>query len=194
MERPEELRGWDALEGWGGGEEGGGVGAARGRKTQDEGAALSNFAEFELERAAVPLGELAADEETEPGARLGAEAGIIDPEEALEDLVLLIARDADAAVLDDQRGAAVGDHGQLDPGPSGAVGERVVDQVVDDAGQLLPVRRDRDRLIGLAIGHFRTEQSSSGLGAAEHLTIHLTEVELLCIRCRRAALYARVCD
>src|ERR1700737_2813436 len=125
--------------------------AARGRKAKHERTALAQLAEFELERAAVPLRELAADKETEAGARLRTEAGIIDPEEPLEDLVLLLARDADAAVFDDQRWAAVGDYRQLDPRPPGAVGQRVVDQVVDDARQLFPVRRHRDRFVGLAV-------------------------------------------
>ena len=78
------------------------MGAARRWEAKHERAALAELAELELERAAVALRELAADEEPQPGARLRAEAGIIDAEEALEDLVLLVARDADAAVFDDQ--------------------------------------------------------------------------------------------
>src|SRR6202040_3107051 len=104
-----------ALEGRGRGVEAGGVGAARGRKAKDKSAALAELAELELERATVPLREFAADEQTQPGTRLRTEARIVDSEEALEDLVLLVARDADAAVLDDQGRAAIGDDGQLDP-------------------------------------------------------------------------------
>src|ERR1700682_5730373 len=65
------------------GDEAGGVRAARGRQAKDERTALAQLAKLELERAAVPLRELAADEETEAGARLRTEAGIIDPEEPL---------------------------------------------------------------------------------------------------------------
>ena len=92
------------------------MGATCRREAKHERTALAQLAELELERAAVPLRELAADEEPEPGARLRAKAGIIDAEEALEDLVLLVARDADAAVFDDQRGATVANDRQLDQG------------------------------------------------------------------------------
>src|SRR5437588_5269190 len=113
--------GRDALESWFGRHERGGLGAACRRKAEHEGAALAEFAGLEGERAAVSLRELAADEEAEPGAGLRAEARIVDPEEALEDLVLLVARDADAAVLDDQRRAALGRNSEPDPRPSGAI-------------------------------------------------------------------------
>src|SRR2546422_9851175 len=115
------------------------------------------------------LRELAADKETQPGSRLRAESGIIDAEEALEDLVLLVARDADAAVFDDQRRAAVADDCQLDPRPPSAVGQRVVDQVVDDARQLLAVGGDRDRLVRLRLRHLRPPQAGTRLRAAHRL-------------------------
>src|SRR2546426_4853568 len=137
------------------------------------------------------LRELAADKETQPGSRLRAESGIIDAEEALEDLVLLVARDADAAVFDDQRRAAVADDCQLEPRPSGAVRQRVVDQVIDDARQLLPVGGDRDRLVRLAVRDLRTEQSGTSLGAAHRLAGHLAEIERLSIRRYGATLDAR---
>src|SRR6266550_2353305 len=180
------LRSLDALERRRRGHESGGLGAARRREAKYEGAPLTELAELELERAAVPLRELAADEEPQPGARLRAEAGIIDAEEPLEDLVLLLASDADAAVFDDQGGAAVADDRQLDPGPSGAVGQRVVDQVVDDARQLLAVGGDRDRLLGLAVRDLRPEQSGAGLGAPHRLAGHLAKIERLRI-CRHGA-------
>src|SRR6266566_5586736 len=184
------LRGGDALERRGRGHESGGLGAARRREAKHEGAPLTELAELELERAAVPLRELAADEEPQPRAGLRAEAGIIDAEEALEDLVLLLARDADAAVFDDQRGTAVADDRELDPGPSGAVGQRVVDQVVDDARQLLAVGGDRDRLLGLAVRDLRPEQSGAGLGAPHRLAGHLAKIERLRIGRHGAALDA----
>src|SRR2546423_6680317 len=103
----ESLRGWNALEGWGGWQERCRVGAACGREVQHEGTAFTDFAGLEGERPAVALRQLTADEEAQPGARLRAQAGIVDPEEAFEDLVLLVAGDADPLVLDDQRGTAL---------------------------------------------------------------------------------------
>src|SRR5437870_2679823 len=185
------LRSLDALERRDRGHEGGGMGATRRRKAKHEGAALTELAELELERAAVPLRELAADEEPQPRARLRAEAGIIDAEEALEDLVLLLARDADTAVFDDQRGAAVADDRKLDPGPSGAVGRRVVDQVVDDARQLLAVGGDRDRLIRLAVHDLCPKQPGTSLGAPHRLASHLAQIERLRIRRDGATFDAR---
>src|SRR5438128_4990578 len=176
------LRSLDALERRDRGHEGGCVGATRRREAKHEGTALAQLAELELERAAVPLRELAADEEPQPGARLRAEAGIIDAEEALEDLVLLLARDADTAVFDDQRRSAVADDCQLDPRPPSAVGQRVVDQVVDDARQLLAVGGDRDRLVRLAVRDLRPQQAGPRLGASHRLAGHLAELERLGIR------------
>src|SRR5260370_31818588 len=185
------LAGRHALEGWGGGEEGGGLGAARGWKAKNKGAALADFAELESERASVPLGELAADEEAEAGAGLRAEPRIVEPAKALKNLVLLVARDPDAAVLDDQGWAAVVDDGKLDPRPSRAIGQGVVDQVVDDAGQLLPVGGNRNELIRVAVGYFRPKQAGTGLGASDRLASHLAEIERLGIGRPRPALDAR---
>src|SRR2546428_11862730 len=175
--RGDLLGGGDALERWGHGEEGGGMGPTRRRKTKHERTALAAFAELELERAAMTLRELAADKETQPGSRLRAESGIIDAEEALEDLVLLVARDADAAVFDDQRRAAVADDCQLDPRPPSAVGQRVVDQVIDDARQLLAVGGDRDRLVRLAVPDLRPPPAAPRPRPAHRPAGHLPEVQ-----------------
>ena len=60
------------------------MGAACRREAKDEGTAFADLAGLERERAAVPLGQLPADEEAQPGARLRAQARIVDPEKALE--------------------------------------------------------------------------------------------------------------
>ena len=96
----------------------------------------------------MPLGQLAADEETEPGAGLGPNCRIVNPEEALEDLFVLVSRDADAMVLEDERRAFVEADGQVDPWLPGGIGQGVVEQVVDDARQLFTVGVDPDRLSG----------------------------------------------
>src|ERR1700693_5570819 len=130
------------------------------------------------------VGQLAADEKTETRAGLRSEARIVDPEKALEDLVVLVAWNADPVVLDDQRWAVVVDDRQPDPWPSRAVGQRIAHEVVDDSSQLLTVGVDRDRLIWLAVGHLCTEQTGPGLGAGDRLPSHLAQVERLGIRRR----------
>src|SRR6202166_1152631 len=125
------------------------------------------------------VGQFAADEKAETRARLRSESWIVDPEKALEDLVVLVARNADSVVLDDQRRAVVVDDRQPYPWPACAVGQRVVDEVVDDSGQLLAVGVDRDWLIRFAVGHLGPEQARPGLGAGDRLPGHLAEVERL---------------
>src|SRR5207248_5590952 len=71
-----------------------------GRQTQDEDAPLAGFASFHDQRPTMALGELTADEQPEPSPRLRAEVGIVDPVEALEDLLLLVPWNSDAVVLD----------------------------------------------------------------------------------------------
>src|SRR5712672_1434610 len=123
--------------------------AGCGGKANDERAAPADVALFEGERTAVTVGKLAADEEAEPGAGLRSESRIVDAEEALEDLVVLVTWNADPVVLDDQGWPLVVDNGQPDPRPPGTIGQRVVDEVIDDSRQLLAVGIDGDRLIRL---------------------------------------------
>src|SRR6202035_398131 len=108
------------------------------------------------------VGQLAADEKTETRARLRSESWIVDAEKAFEDLVVLVTWNADSVVLDDQRRAVIVDDRQPDPWPPCAVGQRVVDEVVDDSSQLLAVGVDRDRLVRFAVGHLGPEQASAG--------------------------------
>src|SRR3989442_11284474 len=60
----------------------GGMHAGRGRKANDERAALAALALLECEGAAVAVGQFAADEEAETGAWLRSESGIVDAEKA----------------------------------------------------------------------------------------------------------------
>ena len=73
--------------------------------------ALYRFASFHDQRPTMALGELTADEQPEPSPRLRAEVGIVDPVEALEDLLLLVPWNSDAVVFDDETGAAIVCHG-----------------------------------------------------------------------------------
>src|SRR2546429_5094748 len=126
------LGGRAAFQGRRGGQQGGRVDPGCGGKANDERAAPADVAPFERERTAVAVGQLAADEEAEPGAGLRSESRIVDSAEAVEDLVGLVTRDADPGVLDDQGRPLVVDNGQPDPRPPGTIGQRVVDEVIDD--------------------------------------------------------------
>src|SRR3954447_22930410 len=99
----------------------------RHREPHGEAGALALHAAH-LERAAVGLDHLAGDRETQAGALDLQGAGQRRAEEALEEAVLLLARDADAAVLD-------GDLDELlaagDPDLRGAPERRVLDRVRD---------------------------------------------------------------
>src|SRR6266853_61343 len=161
-----------------------------GWEANDERAAFADLAALERQRAAVAVGELAADKEAEAGAGLRPESGIVDPEEALEDLVVLVPRDADPVVLDDERRTAFVDDGQADPWATRAVGQRVVDEVVDDSSQLLTVGVDRNGLVWLAVGYLRPKQAGARLGAGEGLSSHLAQIEGLGVGWDGAALDA----
>src|SRR2546428_8118177 len=106
----------------------------------------------------MPLGHLAADEEAEPGAGLWPNPRIVNPEEALETLLVLVSRDADAMVLEDECRTLVEADGQMDPWLPGGIGQGVIDQVVDDARQLFTVGIDPDRLVGLVVEHLGFQQ------------------------------------
>src|SRR5439155_20681359 len=134
-----------------------------------EDAALADLAVLQGQGAAVPLRQLAADEEAQPGAGLRTQPGVIDPEEAFKDLLVLVPRDSYAMVFDDQRRAALGRHRQAHPWGPGRVRQRVVDQVVDDPRELLAVGVDRHRLIRFVVEHLRLEEAGSGFGPRDRL-------------------------
>src|SRR5438445_254076 len=135
----------------------------------------------------MPLGQLAADEETEPGAGLGPNCRIVNPEEALEDLFVLVSRDADAMVLEDERRAFVEADGQVDPWLPGGIGQGVVEQVVDDARQLFTVGVDPDRLVWLVVEHLGFQEPRSRLGSSHRQAGHLAQVEHLGVGRHRAS-------
>src|SRR5438132_8937408 len=135
----------------------------------------------------MPLGQLAADEETEPGAGLGPNCRIVNPEEALEDLFVLVSRDADAMVLEDERRAFVEADGQVDPWLPGGIGQGVVEQVVDDARQLFTVGVDPDRLVWLVVDHLGFQEPRSRLGSSHRQAGHLAQVEHLGVGRHRAS-------
>src|SRR2546422_7667765 len=166
------LGGGDDPQSGGGRYEIDGMHAGRRGEAQHEGAALADLAVFQSERAAVPLRQLAADEEAKPGTGLLTQPGVIDSEEAFKDLLVLVPRDSDPMVFDDQRRTALGRHRQVDTWAPGGVSQRVVNQVVDDARELLAVGVDGHRLIRLLVEHLGLEQSGSGLSPGDRLPGH----------------------
>src|SRR2546430_2535775 len=124
--RGSNLRVRPAFQGRGGGQPAGRGDTGWGRKGDEERAAPADVALFEVGRTAVAVGQLAADEEAEPGAGLRSESWIVDTEEAPEDLVVLVTRDADDMVLHRHDWALVVDNGHPDPPPPGTIGQRRV--------------------------------------------------------------------
>src|SRR5581483_11835474 len=139
------------------------------------------FAALEGDRPAVLLDERAGDREAEARARDGAAGGGRRAEEPREDLRLLVGRDADAVVADDDtstlavaldadrhRAAGVGELHRVrdevvehlgDPRPVGAHRRRRVDRDLDaDA----PVGGGRPRRLGRALGDVAEVDRSEG--------------------------------
>src|SRR5207248_8354103 len=103
-------------------------------------AALAELRPVQPEPRLLAGGQLPADVEAETRPRLLRIALLVDPEEALEDACGQRRRDAAALVLDlDRRAFLPPPHAHPHPCRAAAVGQGVVDQVVEYAGQVVAV-------------------------------------------------------
>ena len=121
--------------------------------------------------------QLPGDVEPEPGAGNRAERGVVEPDEALEHVVMLVGRDPDPVVAHrQQRRLLIGDRDR-DRGSARAVGQGVVDQVVEDPADMVGVGLDQDRFRGRVDDDLGLEQQGSGLGTLQRRAGGVAEVE-----------------
>ena len=116
-----------------------------GGKTDAECGAGADAAAFGVNGATVKFGDLARDGEAETHAAFGADAGVFDLDETLEDLLEVLASDADAGVAHDELESAGGLARQLDLDASagGSEFDGVLDQMTDELGETTRVGVER---------------------------------------------------
>jgi NtrC-family two-component system response regulator AlgB len=136
------------------------------RQPEPEGAALPRLA-LHAQLAAVGADDLARDVEPE------AHAAAFRPrhlEEALEDALLILARNALAVVVDLEAGAlSLGRHARRHPTAGGAVAHGVADEVGEDDPDALGVGDRRYRLVGLLAGDLHAGCRGRGAGLGDRL-------------------------
>src|SRR6266566_8012975 len=121
----------------------------RQRQGQREDGPLVGHAALDGQGPAVTLSQLAADEEAEPGTGYVAEGGIAGAMKSLEDPFPLAFKNSRTVVRDpDERPASFGRHTDRELRRPSRVREAVVNEVVEDAPELLLIRIDRDRIGG----------------------------------------------
>src|SRR5258708_14306506 len=111
------------------------------RQGDVEGRSLS-LVGLEPDAAALPLDQLPAEVQTQSGAADASLAGVICPREAVEELRLLVAWDADAGIANADHCLTrrlVGAHADSDGAAGGTVLYPVVDEVAGPLLETLPI-------------------------------------------------------
>src|SRR5438067_8698162 len=171
--------------------EGGGVGWRK-RQGEREDGPLVGDAALDREASAVTLSQLAADEKAEPGTGHVTELWIAGPMESLEDPFPLALGNAGTIVRDpDDRPVCFGQHTDRQLRLASGVGEAVIDQVIEDASQLLLIRVDRYGIGRQDRRNLGTEQVGSGAGPFTGVLNDSAKVQLVMAPRHRLGLDAR---
>src|SRR5205823_8144160 len=135
----------------------------RKRQGEREDGPLIGDAALDREASAVTFSQLAADEKAEPGTGHVTELWIAGPMESLEDPFPLALRNSGTVIRDpDDRPICFGQHTDRQLRLPSGVREAVVDQVVEDASELLLIRVDRHGIGRQDRRNLGTEKVGSG--------------------------------
>ena len=121
--------------------------------------------------------QAARDVEPEPGARHRPDRVLVEPHEALEDRLSLLEGDAHPVVGDRQAGRLGIPAAQRHRRRHRAVGEGVVDKVVEDPADVLGVGLDHQRLLAQLEREVGLEQQRARLGSLRRRPSGVAEVE-----------------
>src|ERR1700694_4378890 len=122
-------------------------------------------------------GQPAADVEAKPGAGNATKSRLIGPVEPVKDPIPLVLGNAGAVIGNPYDGSiALLRHADREARRANAIGQAVVDQVVEDATQLFGVCLHRDRIRGQARGNLGIKQMGAWQSALPRILDDLPQV------------------